>query len=1046
MKKIVTFLMFAVFSTLFGQTVSIIPQNSSWKYLANGSNQGTAWRAGSFNDATWATGNAEFGYGDGGEATVVSYGSVFNKYRTTYFRKTFSVSNPAAYTNFTLSLLRDDGAVVYLNGVEVIRSNMPSGTIGYRTLASSAISGASESTFYTFTLSTASFVSGTNVLAVEIHQSDATSSDLSFNLKLDGTSAVACATPASLSSSSVTSSSASLSWGAVTGATSYNIRYRVVGTSTWTTTTSTTTSKSVTGLAAGSNYEFQAQAVCAATGAYSASLAFTTLAPPVCGTPSSLGAASITTTTASLSWTAVSGATSYNLRYRIVGAATWLTTASATATKALSGLTANSNYEFQVQAVCSVAGVFSASANFMTLSTDMGYLIAANSPWKYLDNGTNQGTAWRAAAFNDATWASGNAELGYGDGDEATLVGYGTNASAKYITTYFRKSFSVANPSAYTALTLDVVRDDGVVVYINGTEVYRSNMPAGTIEYNTYAGSNIVSESAWNSTSVSPSVLVAGTNVMAVEIHQNTAASTDISFNARFYNPGAGLPATVTRGAYLQKLTPNSVTVRWRTDIPTNSKVQYGTSLSYGGTATDAVVTMEHIVTLTGLTPGTQYFYSIGSATQTIQGDAKNNFYSAPVVGSTAPVRIWGIGDFGNGSTVQLNVRNAFATYAGTTPTNLWIWLGDDAYENGTDAEFQSKVFTKYPDQFKSIPLFPSPGNHDYAQAGYKSTSTLTTNFPYFSIFSVPQNGESGGVASNTPKYYSYNYGNIHFISLDSYGALNNPGSPMYTWLNNDLAANTQRWTIAYFHHPPYTKGSHNSDTAAESVDIRTNIIPLLESYHVDLVLSGHSHDNERSYLIKGHYGIASTFTAAMKVSAETNNFVKTPPYNGTVYAVCGTAGETGSGTQAGYPMPCMFYNNVTYACSLVIDVNGDNLSCKYLASTGAIVDQFNITKSGSARIKPAEMQEADDLYNVFLDEDVITINYSLENDAVVKMELLNVLGQSITSFSQIPAFQPKGDYSFEIPLSDSNFSEGLYFMRITVNGTALVKKIYKVK
>jgi hypothetical protein len=954
MKKIITFLMFAAFSTLFGQTVSIIPQSSSWKYLANGSNQGTAWRTTSFTDTGWPTGNAEFGYGDGGEATVVSYGSALNKYRTTYFRKTFSVSNPAAFTNFTLSLLRDDGAVVYLNGVEVVRSNMPSGIIGYRTLASSAIGGTAESTFYAFTLSTASFVSGNNVLAVEIHQSDGTSSDLSFNLKLDGTSTALCGTPASLSSSSVTSSSASLSWAAVVGATSYNIRYR------------------------------------------------------------------------------------------IVGGATWLATTAATAAKALSGLTASSTYEFQVQGVCSVAGAFSGSSNFTTLAAGTAYLIAANSPWKYLDNGTNQGTAWRAAAFNDAAWVTGNAELGYGDGDEATLVGYGTNASAKYITTYFRKSFSVANPSAYSALTLDVVRDDGVVVYINGTEVYRNNMPTGTIAYNTYAGSNIVSETAWNTTSVSPGALVAGTNLMAVEIHQNTAASTDISFNARFYSAAGGSPATVTRGAYLQKLSPNSVTVRWRTDIATNSKVQFGTTLSYGSTVSDAAVTTEHIVTLTGLTPGTQYFYSIGSSTQTIQGDAKNNFYSAPVVGSTAPVRIWGIGDFGNGSTTQLNVRNAFAAYAGTTPTNLWIWLGDDAYNLGTDAEFQANVFAKYPDQFKSIPLFPSPGNHDYAQAGYKSASALTTNFPYFSIFSMPQNGESGGVASNSPKYYSYNYSNIHFISLDSYGALNNPGSPMYTWLNNDLAANTQRWTIAYFHHPPYTKGSHNSDTAAESVDIRTNIIPLLESYHVDVVLSGHSHDNERSYLIKGHYGIASTFTQAMKVSTATNSFIKTPPYDGTVYAVCGTAGETGSGTQTGYPMPCMFYNNLTFACSLVIDVNGDNLSCKYLASTGAIVDQFSITKSGAARVMPTDEQEAQDVYDIFLGENVMTINYSLESDAVVKMELLNVLGQNLTSFSQIPAFQPKGNYSFEIPLSENNISEGLYFVRIIVNGTPVVKKIYK--
>ncbi len=211
MKKIFTSSIFVLlFSTVMAQTVSIIPQNSSWKYLDNGTNQGTAWRATAFNDGTWSSGNAELGYGDGGEATVVSYGSnASNKYRTTYFRKAFSVSDPASYSTFTLGLLRDDGAVVYLNGIEVARSNMPTGTIDYRKLASSAVSGTNESTFYSFTLNPSSFVSGNNVLAVEVHQSSVSSSDLSFNLKLDATTLIAtCATPSSLNASSITSSAA----------------------------------------------------------------------------------------------------------------------------------------------------------------------------------------------------------------------------------------------------------------------------------------------------------------------------------------------------------------------------------------------------------------------------------------------------------------------------------------------------------------------------------------------------------------------------------------------------------------------------------------------------------------------------------------------------------------------------------------------------------------------------------------------------------------------------------------------------------------------
>jgi hypothetical protein len=961
MKKIfITLLFVLLFSTVIAQTVSIIPQNGSWKYLDNGSNQDTAWRATLFNDSTWSSGNAELGYGDGGEATVVSYGSnASNRYRTTYFRKAFSVSAPNTYSTFTLGLLRDDGAVVYLNGVEVARSNMPTGTIDYQKLANSAVSGTNESTFYTFTLNPSSFVAGNNVLAVEVHQSAINSSDLSFNLKLDATSVSAtCATPSSLASSSITATTASLSWSSIAGATNYNIQYRVVGASTWTTTTATVTTKSLT------------------------------------------------------------------------------------------GLTANSNYEFKVQAVCSVTGVYSATANFTTLAAGNQNLIAANSSWKYLDNGTNQGTAWRATTFNDTAWASGNAELGYGDGGETTVVSYGPSSTAKYITTYFRKSFSVTNPAAFTTLTLDVIRDDGIVVYINGNEVFRNNMPTSTIAYNTLSPVTIggTDESAWITTTLNTNTLVSGTNVMAVEIHQQAASSTDISFNARLNASTTAAIPVVTRGAYLQKLTPNGITIRWRTDLPCNSTVQYGTSTAYGNTTSDAALTTEHIVSLNGLTPATNYFYTVGTSSQKLQGDVKNNFYTAPLVGSTAPIRIWAIGDFGNGSTQQAAVRNSYSTYTGTTPTNLWIWLGDNAYANGTDLEFQNYVFAQYPDQFKSYPLFPSPGNHDYAGAGYQSTNSLTTNFPYFSIFSVPQNAEAGGVASNTPKYYSYNYGNIHFISLDSYGALNNSSSPMYQWLNNDLAANSQRWTVVYFHHAPYALGSSNSNTGVELIDMRTNIVPLLESYHVDLVLAGHSHSNERSYLIKGHFGLSTTFTQAMKVSTATNIFTKTPPYDGTVYAVCGTSGQNPGATQSGYPMPCMYFNNNTNNCSLVIDVSGDNLSCKYLASTGTVVDQFSITKSGTSKIASTTTKKEEDLIHVYSVENTLNVNYFLSENANVKIDLFNALGQKIISFDQVPAYQLKGDYNFELPLLKKQIAEGLYFIIVTVNGKPIVKKAYELK
>jgi len=165
-----------------------IPAGSIWKYLDDGSNQATAWRESGFIDSAWSSGAAELGYGDG-QVTELSYGpDAANKYTTSYYRHTFEVENASTVTSLELELLRDDGAVVYLNGTEILRNNMPDGTVVFDTFASIAVGGDSESTFYSFTLPADLLQEGSNVIAVEIHQINLTSSDLSFNLSLTGTS------------------------------------------------------------------------------------------------------------------------------------------------------------------------------------------------------------------------------------------------------------------------------------------------------------------------------------------------------------------------------------------------------------------------------------------------------------------------------------------------------------------------------------------------------------------------------------------------------------------------------------------------------------------------------------------------------------------------------------------------------------------------------------------------------------------------------------------------------------------------------------------
>ncbi len=163
--------------------VVLIAKGANWRFLDSATNLGTAWVDPTYADDTWKTGAAQLGFGDGDEISQVSS----NRQVTTYFRHAFVVDDPSAFTHLTVYLLRDDGGVVYLNGQEVFRSNLPLGPIDYLTLATNALAQDETTLFYNQTVAAQVLVQETNMAAVEIHQSSTTSSDLSFDLHLTGT-------------------------------------------------------------------------------------------------------------------------------------------------------------------------------------------------------------------------------------------------------------------------------------------------------------------------------------------------------------------------------------------------------------------------------------------------------------------------------------------------------------------------------------------------------------------------------------------------------------------------------------------------------------------------------------------------------------------------------------------------------------------------------------------------------------------------------------------------------------------------------------------
>ena len=164
-------------------------------------------------------------------------------------------------------------------------------------------------------------------------------------------------------------------------------------------------------------------------------------------------------------------------------------------------------------------------------SAGQTHLIPFGSSWKYLDNGSNQGASWRAPAFHDDSWKTGAGKFGYGYGDETTLVDYGSNAKKKYTTTYFRKTIVLADAAAFTSYTAKIIRDDGVLVFVNGVEVYRDNLPAGSVDHNTLAISAEDNGNKAQTFTIPSTAFASGNNVIAVEVHQTSLKSFDMAFD-----------------------------------------------------------------------------------------------------------------------------------------------------------------------------------------------------------------------------------------------------------------------------------------------------------------------------------------------------------------------------------------------------------------------------------------------------------------------------------------------------------------------------------
>ncbi len=405
---------------------TIVKSGDTWSYLATNTDPGTTWRQPGFNASSWATGPSQLGWGGRGELTTVPTGTL-----TQYYVHHFNVADPGSIPQLKLRLKRDDGAAVYLNGIEVVRNNLPTGPLTAGTFSSTKVTAADGVTWYEFTVPGNLLVTGDNVVAAEVHQDSKSDTRGVFDLEL------VRSTPAETN-------------------------------------------------------------------------------PPTRPVVSLTGT---TDSSLSISWTAStddSGILGYVVRRD--GAVIAYTTGTSLTDSPLNG---NSTYGYQVVAI-DTSGNASTTGSLAATTTGTTTVVKSGDTWSYLATNTDPGTAWRQPGFDSSSWSSGPSQLGWGGRGELTTLPTGT------LTQYFVRHVNVTDPSTLQTLALSLKRDDGAAVYINGTEVLRDNLPAGTLTAATYSSTKVTAADGvtWKQFTVPGTALVAGDNVIAAELHQDSKSDT----------------------------------------------------------------------------------------------------------------------------------------------------------------------------------------------------------------------------------------------------------------------------------------------------------------------------------------------------------------------------------------------------------------------------------------------------------------------------------------------------------------------------------------
>jgi acid phosphatase type 7 len=282
------------------------------------------------------------------------------------------------------------------------------------------------------------------------------------------------------------------------------------------------------------------------------------------------------------------------------------------------------------------------------------------------------------------------------------------------------------------------------------------------------------------------------------------------------------------REPYVQGVTASSAVICWVSQHPGSGVVEYGKTPELGRKETDPRVRRRQVVALAGLDPGSTYHYRV----EGVGGSSPTGRFRTAPVGDDSRFSFAVVGDSGSGGKGQL----AVAALLERLRPDLVLHTGDVVYPAGQERHYDRRFFAPYQNLIKTVPLFPVLGNHDVRKG---NGAAFLENFH-------PPLGSPG----STKRYYSFDWGNTHFVALDSelyHGDRGSNPEEQRVFLERDLATTCKRWKVAFLHRSPYGSSRHGGDEK-----VREDLEPLFVKHGVDLVFSGHDHVYERTVPIMG--------------------------------------------------------------------------------------------------------------------------------------------------------------------------------------------------